>query len=468
MKRYLNEQSAIFTSVFKWVLLSSIVGSIIGLLISLFLFLIHTAENHREDLGFAYYYTLPFAFLLSVWVVKKFAPTASGHGTEKVIEAVHKNSGKIDIKVMPIKVVATIITIFSGGSVGKEGPGAQIGASFASFFSALFSFNDRDRKKLVICGISAGFASVFGTPIAGAIFGVEVLFVGAIMYDVLLPSIIAGFAAFSVAHFFGVSYTYYDVMFYKEISLEFGMVFKVIVAGVFFGFVANLFINILRYTNVLLKRYLPNIYFRAFLAGTTLLLLATFFSDTYLGLGLNLIENALENSEHTRWYDFLAKSLYTALSLGGGGSGGVITPIFSVGASSGHLFGVVFGGEEYILMFTAIGFVSVIAGATNTPLAAIIMAVELFGLDMAHYAALSIVIAFLLSGHKSVFSSQKLAMKKSEYLDIKEGEDIEHVEIKKNVELNEEMHKIKDIRVRRRYKKMLVKLKHRMEKHEKF
>lgn len=468
MRKYINEQSAIFTSVFKWVILSSVVGSIIGLLISFFLFLIHTAELHREDLGFAYYYTLPFAFLLSVWIVKKFAPSASGHGTEKVIEAVHKHNGKIDIKVMPIKVLATIITIFSGGSVGKEGPGAQIGASFASFFSDKLKFNVRDRKKLVICGISAGFASVFGTPIAGAIFGVEVLFVGAIMYDVLLPSIVAGFAAFSVAQFFGVSYTYYDVMFYKDINPDFILILKVIVAGVFFGFIARLFIDILRHTSIFLKRYLPNVYIRAFLAGSLLLLLATFFSDTYLGLGLNLIENSLENTTDTRWYDFLAKSIYTALSLGGGGSGGVITPIFSVGASSGHFFGVLVGGTESILIFTAIGFVSVIAGATNAPLAAIIMAVELFGLDMAHYAALSIVIAFLLSGHKSVFSSQKLAMKKSEYLDIKEGEDIEHVEVSNNVDINKELHKIKDIRVRRKYKKMLVRLKHRIEKHEKF
>lgn len=171
--------------------------------------------------------------MLSLYLVKKFAPNARGHGTEKVIEAVHKKDGKIEVAVIPIKLLATLITLFAGGSAGKEGPGAQIGAGSASFISELFKFSKNDRKKLVICGISAGFASVFGTPISGAIFGVEVLIVGIIMYDVLLPSFIAGFAAYTTAKILGVNYTYFNLHFSQTIPFDITLIFQVIIAGLF-------------------------------------------------------------------------------------------------------------------------------------------------------------------------------------------------------------------------------------------
>ena len=133
------------------------------------------------------------------------APDAEGHGTEKIIEAVHQRSGKIRLMVVPVKLVATVITIAFGGSAGKEGPAAQIGAAVSSAFSDLLRFDSKDRKKLVICGISAGFATVFGTPIAGAIFGVEVLFVGGMLYDVLLPSFVSGIVAFQVSSALGIN-----------------------------------------------------------------------------------------------------------------------------------------------------------------------------------------------------------------------------------------------------------------------
>lgn len=164
IQKHLAEQSILFASITKWIILSSIIGALIGTVVSLFLKLLEYCEASRGLLPFNYYYTLPFALALTVYIVKKFAPSAQGHGTEKVIEAIHKNSGKIDLKVVPVKLTATIITIFSGGSVGKEGPGAQIGAACASFIATKLKFSNKDRRKIVICGISAGFASVFGTP----------------------------------------------------------------------------------------------------------------------------------------------------------------------------------------------------------------------------------------------------------------------------------------------------------------
>lgn len=431
MKKHLLEQSVIFFSVLKWVLLSSAVGVLIGAIVTFFLNIIHESDNLKEFLPFPSYFLLPFGLMITVYLIKTFAPSASGHGTEKIIEAVHKKEGKIDFAVIPIKLVATVITIFTGGSVGKEGPGAQIGAGAASFISKLAKFSARDRKKLVICGISAGFASVFGTPISGAIFGIEVLIVGIIMYDVLLPSFIAGFAAYTTAKLLGINYTYYHMDF---IPFDITLILQVAVAGVFFGLVSYMFIFSIKRAEVTIAAIKLNPYLKAFIAGLFLVILSFFIGDQFFGLGLDTVSKLFfsnpELIEDIPWYSFIAKTLYTSVTLGAGGSGGVITPIFYVGATSGHFFGTITG--EHLALFAALGFTSVLAGATNAPIAATIMAVELFGVDIAHYAAISAVITFLLTGHRSVFPSQILKFSKSDMLNINFGENIEESKIDLN------------------------------------
>lgn len=403
---------------------------------------------------------MPFALVVTVFLVKTFAPKAEGHGTEKVIEAIHQNSGKIDVAVIPIKLFVTVLTIFTGGSVGKEGPGAQIGAGVSSMISSVLKFSKSDRKKLVVCGISAGFATVFGTPIAGAIFGVEVLIIGVIMYDVLLPSFIASFAAFTTAQFLGIEYTYYDVHFYQDISLDMVLIVKVVIAGLFFGFVSDIVVTSVSKTAKYISDIKYHVLLKAFVGGVVLIILTWIFGTEYLGLGMPVIKDALgpvQNGADIPWYAFLAKTLFTSITLGVGGSGGIITPLFYVGATSGHLFGELMGGN-HTAMFAALGFISVLAGATNAPIAATIMAVELFGLDIAHYAALSAVISFLITGHRSVFSSQILAMKKSEMLNIKFGEEIDKTDVLLD---DREIGQIRDITERLRLRKEKLKEKTR-------
>ncbi|RUM45413.1 MAG: voltage-gated chloride channel [Hydrogenimonas sp.] len=457
MRKHITEQTAIFFSVTKWVILSSFVGILIGAIVTLFLKILHIAESSRADLPFNYYYLLPLALFMTVWIVRTFAPHAEGHGTEKVIEAIHKRNGQIDIAVIPVKLFATVLTIFSGGSVGKEGPSAQIGAGAASWLSDILKFSTEDRKKLVICGISAGFAAVFGTPIAGAIFGVEVLIIGVILYDVLLPSFIAGFAAFTTAQFLGVEYTYFDIHFYQSISLDLPLILQVVIAGLFFGFISDIVVTSISLISKVIKKIPLHPYIIAFLGGMLLVILTLIFGEIYLGLGLETIKDTLSHdpyfSKDIPWYAFLLKILFTSITLGAGGSGGIITPIFYIGATSGHLFGELIG-NAHIELFAALGFVSVLAGATNTPIAATIMAVELFGLEIAHYAALSAVISFLITGHRSLFPSQILAMKKSEMLEVKVGEEVEKTE----VDLEDiEIDKIKDIRERIKKRKEQLK-----------
>lgn len=431
MKKHFLEQTIILYSVTKWLIIASFIGITIGFIVTFFVNILQYAEDSRSLLGFKYYYLLPFALVFTVWFAKTFAPNAKGHGTEKVIEAVHKNNGKIDVLVIPVKLIATVITIFAGGSVGKEGPAAQIGAGAASFLADLFRFSQENRKKIVICGISAGFASVFGTPISGAIFGVEVLIVGIIMYDVLLPSFIAGFAAFTTARFLGMDYTYFDMRFSQAIPLEMSLIMQVVLAGIFFGIISDFFITFLKKSEHLIEKIKLNVYLKAFLGGSILIGLSLIFGEQYFGLGIETVSNSFFSDPNLTsdipWYAFILKTIFTSITLGAGGSGGVLTPIFFVGATSGNFFGTLMG--DHVAFFAAIGFVSVLAGAANAPIAATIMAVELFGLEIAPYAALSVVISFLITGHRSVFPSQILKMQKSEMLDISMGEDINHASI---------------------------------------
>ncbi len=421
MKRRMLESSVLFISISKWIFLASCVGIVVGFSTAIFLKLlglgIESASAYRY-----YFLLLPVAFFVSVILTRYLSPEAEGHGTEKVIEAVHMRAGKINPMVVPVKLAATIVTIASGGSAGKEGPCAQIGAGLSSGISDLLRFNDKDRRKLVICGISAGFATVFGTPIAGAIFGVEVLFVGGLLYDVLLPSFVAGIVGFHVSSSLGITYFHEPLKFVPVFSSFFFV--KVCAGGIFFGLCSFLFVEMLKYFKELSGRLKMPMHYKGLLGGSALALLSLFLSTRYLGLGLDSIQASLTGGEIPRPAFFL-KMLFTSITLNFGGSGGIVTPIFFVGAASGNMFGSVFGLDPSV--FAAIGMVSLLAGAANTPVSASIMAIELFGASIAPYAAVSCVISFLMTGHRSVYPSQVLSIRKSSSLAVEKGKVMEDV-----------------------------------------
>lgn len=418
---YKVKESSVFISVAKWFVLATIAGLIVGFSTSLFLKALNYSISQVQSFPF-YYLLLPFILVLTV-VLTKLAPDSEGHGTEKVIAAIHKRSGKINILVVPIKLLTTIITLAFGGSVGKEGPCAQIGAGLSSGFSDLFRFDDHDRKKLVICGISAGFASVFGTPIAGAIFGVEVLFVGTILYDVLLPSFIAGITAYQVSAAFGVQYFYNSINIIPVFSEIYFL--KVVVAGVFFGLCSIYLIDMMKAGEVLSKKIKWNAYIKAFIGGVLLVLLVLIFSEKFLGLGLDTMESCLKGTSIV-WYAFLVKVLFTSITLNSGGSGGILTPVFFVGATAGAVFAQVFGLD--VAVFSSIGMVSLLAASANTPIAASILSVEMFGPKIAPYATVACVISFMITGHKSIYPSQVLAMNKTRETEVEIGKELEVLE----------------------------------------
>jgi H+/Cl- antiporter ClcA len=422
MRNKIIEETVLFISIAKWVCLATAAGAVVGLSTTVFIKILEWSTQLTGQYNY-YFLFLPAAMVLSVLLVKYLAPDAEGHGTEKVIEAVHRSSGKIRAAVVPVKLATTIMTLAAGGSVGKEGPCAQIGAGLTSTLAGLLNFSDHDRKKLVICGISAGFASVFGTPISGAIFGVEVLFAGAILYDVLLPSFVAGVTAYQVAKALGVTYFYHPLDLVPVFSERFFL--EVVLAGIFFGLCSGFLIGSLRSGKRLASKIKLPKTVKALIGGTAVVALAFIFSKQYLGLGLNTVQSALKG-EAIPWYAFIMKSVFTSITLNFGGSGGIVTPIFFVGATAGTLFATLFALDAST--FASIGLVSLLAGAANTPISASIMAVELFGPKLAPYATVACIISYLMTGHRSVFPSQVLAVSKSPSIEVETGQTIETAE----------------------------------------
>jgi H+/Cl- antiporter ClcA len=348
-----------------------------------------------------------------VWLIRSFAPTAKGHGTEAVIAAIHQQSGRVDWLVAPVKLLATVLTLAFGGSVGKEGPCAQIGAAITSLFADVLRLDDKDRRRLVICGVGAGFAAVFGTPVSGALFGIEVLYLGRIEYPVLFPCLVAGIVAHLVC---GTSAPVPALHGDLSVLGHRTIVPLAILFGAAFGLVALVLIESMRMLERLLRRAESRPYLVAAIGGA---LLAAFYGvvgEQYAGLGVPVIEASLEGTATVAALAFLFKIVATTLTLETGGSGGIVTPIFFVGATAGVALANATGLAPGVV--AAFGFVSVLAAAANTPIAAAVMGMELLPHDLGVYAALCAGTAFLLVGHRSVYASQKLGLSKSGGLEV--------------------------------------------------
>jgi H+/Cl- antiporter ClcA len=422
MRRRLTETSILFVSVVKWFLLASVIGVLVGGSTALFLWCLRWSTEGISGIPY-HHVLLPLGLFLSAMIVQYLAPDAKGHGTEKVIEAIHQHAGVIKPLVVPVKLLATVVTLATGGSAGKEGPCAQIGAGISSTLARLFRFDETDRKKLVICGVSAGFSTVFGTPVAGALFGVEVLAIGQLQYAVLFPSFVAGIIGYQISTALGTAYFHHPINFIPTFSeLYF---FKVILGGVAFGLVSFLFIEILKFTERMSDRIRWWTPLKGMLGGV-LLLCTLVLGDRYLGLGLTTVESLLNGTSRGTGYDPLIKMAATAITLSFGGSGGIVTPIFFIGATAGSFLASLFGLDP--ATGAALGMVGTLAGCANTPISASVMAIELFGAAISPYAAITCIVSFLMVGHRSVYPSQILAISKSASMKSDLGKTVEEMD----------------------------------------
>jgi H+/Cl- antiporter ClcA len=417
--RWYTEHTALLISTLKWALLGAAAGACVGAGTGAFLWTLGrsadwvTALTHGRVPAFVF---LPVALPICVWIIHTFAADARGHGTEAVIAAVHQRSGRVDWLVAPVKLGATVVTLAFGGSVGKEGPAAQIGAALTSLFADILRLRDEDRRRLVICGISAGFAAVFGTPVSGALFGIEVLYLGQLDYTVIFPALVAGIVAHLVCGvrppFPALATTFADTRQVKTILI-------MLACGALFGLIALLFIESLRFFERALRRFERRPYLLAAAGGAALVLLYVVAGDAYAGLGTDTINGVLAGTTPIVAGAFLIKILATSITLETGGSGGVVTPIFFIGATSGAALARLFDMPATFL--AAAGLVAMLAAAANTPIAAAVMAMELLPGPEGVYAALAAATAFLMVGHRSVYASQKIGFSKSAGLDLELG-----------------------------------------------
>jgi H+/Cl- antiporter ClcA len=397
--RFFSTQYFIFLFISKWLFLASIIGVLAGTASAGFLISLDFVTLLREE-NLWIIALLPFGGFL-IGLVYYYADDAIGKGNNLLIEQFYKPDKKIPILMIPLVLVGTLITHLFGGSAGREGTAVQMGGAIADQFTAPFRLRPRDRKILLTCGISAGFASVFGTPLAGAVFALEVLIIGRIRYEAIFPVFIAAFIADYVCHSWGVFHLQYEI-FEVPIMSPLNILYTIF-AGIAFGLVSFLFSKTTHFWSDFFKskiRYAP---FRPLIGGVVIAIAVYLLGHTrYIGLGIPIIIEAFDHQLNS--YDFLIKLLFTAFTLGAGFKGGEVTPLFFVGACLGNaLFWIV---PLPLSLLAGMGFVAVFCGATNTPIACTLMAIELFGAESALYTGLACVVAYLFSGHSGIYQSQ--------------------------------------------------------------
>lgn len=404
-------------TVVMWLVLASIAGLVVGSGTSLFLHgLFYFTGKTLSIPLWVQMVLLPAGGLLN-GLLLYYGYRANKTGLkDSVIAAVHKQSGEMPFRTMAIKPVAAIITLACGGSAGKEGPCSHIGGSLASAIGRVFKLNAELQKRIVACGVSAGFASVFGTPIAGAIYGVEVLAVGRIQPSFLFPAIVAGVTSFQVSKFWGIPYTYYNLGVQTQFSEA--IFIKTILIGIICGVAARVFVDLTAYVRLQFGRLRDrfNLWPPAMplLGGLLLSVLILVIPVQYLGLSLPLMDNALAG-QAMPYLGFLWKALLVAITLGSGFYGGIVTPQFVIGAVAGNAFAPLLGLSPSL--GAAAGLVAVVAAASNTPIAAILMGVELFGGQVGTiYVAGACISAYLIIGHRSVYPDQLISSAKSSWM----------------------------------------------------
>lgn len=447
-----------FFNILRWFLLSLLIGIVVGIFNAMFLKLLEFSIGVTSRFQY-YFLVLPFALYL-VNRLAKMSPKDNDYSTNQAIASINDRKG-VSIVSAAKAFFLPIITIACGGSAGKESPCADVGAGVSSAIAKLFSFNKQERRKLMICGVSAGFAGVFGVPISGALFGLEVLSVGTVFYEVMFPAFIAGITSFQVTHALGVNYIYHPLQL-QAISLD-GSLFQVVLAGIFFGLVALILIETIKFTGILM-RYVgskTNLFIRCVIASGVVILIGLLTSPDYLGLTMNRIDIILSGGKGAN-LGFLIKIIATAFTFAGGGVGGLVTPVFFIGANSGYFFANLFGLSTST--FAALGVVSVLAGAANTPLAASIMAIELFGASIAPYAAVSCIVSFLVTGRRSIYPKQEFSFDKNLVEDDYDRtpnayttEQLERALIKKNFILSSVRHLIPNNLSKKEIKKIIKK-----------
>ncbi|WP_373994484.1 voltage-gated chloride channel family protein [Duganella sp. Root1480D1] len=392
----------------KWSLLAGIIAVLAGSASAFFLVALDVATAWREAYRWVVW-LLPLAGFAVGWIYLHVGSRVEA-GNNLLIDEIHDPKNVVPLRLAPLILCSTVVSHLFGASVGREGTAVQMGGALADQLTHVFRLPREDRSTVLMAGISAGFASVFGTPLAGAIFGLEVLVVGRMRFTAIYPCMLAALLADQVTRAWGVGHTHYPA---GTLGAPDGPLLLalagIVAAGIVFGLVGRAFAAAAHGLSAWFKERFAYAPLRPLAGGAVIALVVGAGSASgidfhrYLGLGIGPMVEAFRVP--LDWWDWLGKFVFTVGSLGSGFKGGEVTPLFNIGATLGNVLAPLLHLPFPLL--AAIGFVAVFAGAANTPLACTVMAMELFGPGIGPYAALACAVAFMFSGHSGIYRAQR-------------------------------------------------------------
>ncbi len=388
----------------RWTVLSVAMGLICGLVGTAFGYGVSWAQMLFREHGMMLY-LMPVAGILIVLVHKLFKQVGN-KGTNLVLESVLAGE-PIRFSMLPCIFISTILSQSVGASAGKEGAALQIGGSIGDLLGNVLKLDAHDKKALIMSGMSGCFAAVFGTPLAAAMFGIEVATIGTHYHAALVPCVFSAFIGAQVSHRLGLHAEKFDILHIPAVDWK--PMILIALLGLCCAAVSVCFCILLHESHKLYQKKISNIYARIILASALSIALALIFGRGYCGAGFNLVELAMEGDADLS--AFLLKMLFTAVALGGGFKGGEIVPTLAVGATFGAAFGNLLGFEPSLC--AACGLLSLFAGVTNCPAATMFLGFELFGFEAMPYFAVAVAVSFTLSGYYGLYSSQNFAWSKT-------------------------------------------------------
>jgi H+/Cl- antiporter ClcA len=401
-------QLPVLLDLLRWIFISCLIGILAGSASALLLVSLEFATRTRESHLWLIWLLAPVGGLVGLMYQHLGAKVEAGNNL--ILDEVHDPKEVIPLRMTPLILVGTFLTHLFGGSAGREGTAIQTGASLADQLSRPLRLAPHERRILLMAGISAGFGSVFGTPLAGAIFGIEVLALGRLSYDAIVPCILSAFIGDLVVHAWGVNHTHYAVGSVPSLTLM-GIACSML-AGAAFGLAAMGFARLTHAIGRFARSRITYAPLRPVLGGLLVTLsvfaIGTAHTAKYLGLGIPTILASF--TQKLPVYDWAAKAILTAITLGSGFKGGEVTPLFYIGSTLGNALARILPLPSSLL--AGMGFVAVFAGAANTPIASTLMAVELFGAEAGAYAAIACVFSYLFSGHAGIYSAQRIGVSK--------------------------------------------------------
>jgi H+/Cl- antiporter ClcA len=398
----------------KWTMLCLFIGSLIGSASAGFLQSLNWATNFRES-HLWLIALLPIGGFL-IGLLYYYYGKDIETGNNLLIDTIHQPDKIIPFRMAPLVYIGTIATHFLGGSAGREGTALQMAGAIADQFSKPFNLSDSDRKTMIIAAVGGGFGSVFGTPIAGAFFALEFFLIGRIRYNALFPAFMTAIIADIVTKLWHTPHTHYHINFIPNITLL--NIVYAILAGIFFGLCAATFSKLIHQLGSIFKSQISYPPLRPLVGGIIVAAAVWAIGTTkYIGLGIPTIVDSLDIQLPA--YDFALKLIFTIITLGAGFKGGEVTPLFFIGATLGNALGLFIPLPTGLL--AGMGFVAVFAGATNTPIACSIMAIELFGSECGVYVSIACIVSYLISGHNSIYGRQVIGESKHQRFSSQEG-----------------------------------------------